>query len=168
MNVEAPISSEMTNTYLSMTWNLEGFSRNVYNLKYFAAHHQIDFVFISEPQIYQCDVELSMASLKGEYCYALNSADKYDQELPLVKPKAHGGTMILWKVSHDPYISVHPVSSASILPIIFNPPDSPTSIHIAVYLPTHGQDCKFVEELSSLEICLQELHDLFISVEILM
>ena len=77
--------------------------------------------------------------------------------------------MVLWKVCHDPYISVHPVSSPSILPIIFNPPQSLLSIHVAVYLPTHGQDRR-IEELSSLEVCLQELNDLFqfFSEEILM
>ena len=110
-----------------------------------------------------------MVALQGEYCFALNSHDKYDPELPLVKTKANGGTMVLWKVCHDPYISVHPVSSPSILPIIFNPPQSLLSIHVAVYLPTHGQDRR-IEELSSLEVCLQELNDLFqfFSEEILM
>ena len=103
----------------------------------------------------------SLVHLQGEYCYALNSADKYDPELPLVKPKAHGGTMVLWKVCHDPYISLHPVSSPSFLPLIFNPPNHPVSVHVAVYLPTHGQDREFIEELTSLEVCLHELHDLF-------
>ena len=121
----------------------------------------VDLIFICEPQIYQCDVDLNMNHLQGEYCHALNSTDKYDPDLPLVKPKAHGGTMVLWKIQHDPYISVHPVSSAAILPVIFNPTNSPTSIHIAVYLPTHGQDPKFMEELSTLEVCIQELRDLF-------
>ena len=102
-----------------------------------------------------------MVHLQGEYCFVLNSHDKYDPELPLVKTKANGGTMVLWKVCHDPYISLHPVSSPSILPVIFNPPHSLLSIHVAVYLPTHGQDSKFVEELSCLEVCLKELHDLF-------
>ena len=69
--------------------------------------------------------------------------------------------MVLWKVCHDPYISLHPVSSPSFLPLIFNPPNHPVSVHIAVYLPTHGQDSEFIEELTSLEVCLHELHDLF-------
>ena len=43
-----------------------------------------------------------MVALQGEYCFALNSHDKYDPELPLVKTKANGGTMVLWKVCHDP------------------------------------------------------------------
>ena len=143
-----------------MTWNLEGFSRNIYNLKYFSCYEP-DFIMLSKPQIYQNDIELFMTHLKREYCYSLNTADKYDPELPLVKLKAHGGTLVLWKVGHDPFISVHPVSSPSILPIIFNPPNNRISIHVAVYLPTHGQDSKFVEELSSLEVCLHELHDLY-------
>ena len=116
-----------------MTWNLEGFTRNAYNLKYFSTYYKPDPIFISEPQIYQNDVKTPMALLQGEYCFALNSADKYDPELPLVKTKAHGGTMILWKSCHDPYLSLHPVSSPSILPVIFNPPHSSVSIHVAVY-----------------------------------
>ena len=65
--------------------------------------------------------------------------------------------MVLWKQCHDPYISLHPVSSPSILPVIFSPPGSPVSLHISVYLPTHGQDNKFLEDLSSLDVCLGEL-----------
>ena len=100
-----------------------------------------------------------MVHMRGEYHFALNSADKYDPELPIVKAKATGGTMVLWKVCHDPSIRIHPVSSPSILPIIFSPPNCPTSIHISVYLPTHGKDSKFVEELASLVVCIEELLD---------
>ena len=112
------------------------------------------------PQIYLNDVDVPMAYLQGSYSYSLNSQDKYDPELPLMKPKAFGGTMILWKLSLDPYVTIHPVSSPAILPIIFTPPNSPASIHVAVYLPTHGHESKFVEELSTLEVCLHELADL--------
>ena len=38
-----------------------------------------------------------MLHLRGEYDFALNSADLLDPELPLVKAKAHGGTMVMWK-----------------------------------------------------------------------
>ena len=102
-----------------------------------------------------------MVHLRGEYNFNLNSADKYDPELPLVKPKAYGGTMVLWKLCLDSSVTIHPVSSPSILPIIFSPPNNPVSIHVSVYLPTHGQDNRFVEELSSLVVCLQELSELF-------
>ena len=127
-NSTGNVDAKDSNSFSVLTWNLEAFSRNVYNLKYFATCFMVDLIFICEPQIYQCDVDLNMNHLQGEYCHALNSTDKYDPDLPLVKPKAHGGTMVLWKIQHDPYISVHPVSSAAILPVIFNPPNSPTSL----------------------------------------
>ena len=144
-----------------MTWNIEGLVRNIHNLRHFTILHKPDLIFISEPQIYQNDVELTMVHLRGEYNFALNSADNYDPELPLVKPRAFGGTMVLWKLCHEPSVSIHPVSSPSILPLIFSPPNNPVSIHISVYLPTHGQDNKFVEELASLVVCIQELSELF-------
>ena len=147
-------------TFLAITWNIEGISRNVHNLKYLSANHIVDFIFLSEPQIYQNDIEKVMEYLRGEYSYALNSMDKQDPELPLVKSKAIGGSMILWNHRLDPYVTVHPVNTSSFLPIIFSPPDSPVSIHVSVYLPTHGQDEKFVEELSALTVCLDELLDL--------
>ena len=101
-----------------------------------------------------------MLHLRGEYDFALNSADLLDPELPLVKAKAHGGTMVLWKHCHDPFIKVCQSSSTSALPFIFSPPGSPPSIHVSIYLPTHGQDSKFVEELSALDVLLQELLEL--------
>ena len=89
----------------------------------------------------------------------MNSPDKNDPELPLIKSKAHGGTMVLWKTKHDPYIDIHPVVSSAFLPVIFNPPGSILSIHIAVYLPTDGQEHEFVEELSKLSVAIDELCD---------
>ena len=144
-----------------MSWNIEGLARNIHSLKHFANIHLPDLIFISEPQIYQNDIDLIMLHLRGEYNFSLNSDDKFDLDLPLVKSKANGGTMILWKLCHDPFITIHPVSTSSILPIIFNPPGSPISIHVSVYLPTHGQDSKFVEDLSTLVVCLDELLELF-------
>ena len=120
-----------------------------------------DLIFISEPQIYQNDVEQVMMYLRGEYNFALKSADKYDPDLPLVKSKAYGGTMLLWKLCHDPFITIHPVSSPSILPVIFSPPGCPTSVHVSVYLPTHGQDSKFLEDLSTLVVCIEELLEIY-------
>ena len=42
-----------------------------------------------------------MKPYQGEYKCSLNSDDKYDPELPLVKSKAHGGTLAMWKLEHD-------------------------------------------------------------------
>ena len=95
-----------------------------------------------------------MKPLQGEYFCSLNSADKFDPELPLVKSRAHGGTLALWKVEHDPYVSIHTVSSSAFLPLIFDPPFSPLSIHI-------GKESSFYEELSKLSECIDELGDIY-------
>ena len=146
-------------SFLAFTWNIEGLGRNIFNLKYFVDQHHPDLILLSEPQIFANDLELVMRPLSGEYLACLNSADKYDPELPLFKSKAHGGTMALWKREHDPHITVFPVSSPAFLPIVFHPPGSPISIHIAVYLPTLGQESQFLDELSKLSITMDELGD---------
>ena len=136
---------------------MEGLNRNIFNLKHFLDIHHPDLVFLSEPQTHSCNLDLVAKPLAGSYNYSLNTADKFDPDLPLLKAKAHGGTMILWRSELDPFISVHPVSSTSFLPIIFHPPGSLKSIHIAVYLPTMGLESKFMEELSKLSITVDEL-----------
>ena len=111
-------------------------------------------IFINEPQVYQCDVVNVMQHLQGHFKYFLIYDDLHDPEHPLLKSKAHGGTMALWKENLDPYISVHQVRSSSFLPIVFSPPDSNPSIHVSVYHPTHGQDARFVDELAALMVVL--------------
>ena len=143
-----------------MSWNLEGLRRNIYNLSHFVNIHKPDLVFLSEPQIHSCNLDLAARPLSGTYLYSLNSADKYDPELPLVRSKAYGGTMVLWKIQHDPFITVHPVSSTAFLPILFHPPGSTMSIHIAVYLPTLGKEIEFVEELSKLSVTIDESYSI--------
>ena len=140
-----------------MSWNLEGLRRNIYNLSHFVNIHKPDLVFLSEPQIHSCNLDLAARPLSSTYLYSLNSADKYDPELPLVRSKAYGGTMVLWKIQHDPFITVHPVSSTAFLPVLFHPPGSTMSIHIAVYLPTLGKEVEFVEELSKLSVTIDDL-----------
>ena len=140
-----------------MTWNCEGLRRNIFNIKHFTDLHKPDFVFLGEPQIFAHDVELVMKYLRGEYCYSLNSLDKYDLELPLTQSRAHGGTMVLWKTCYDPFVTVHPVKTSSYLPIIFHPTGGLKSIHISVYLPTLGQETQFVDEMSKLSCTMDEL-----------
>ena len=142
-----------------MIWNIEGFRRNKTNLHHFTITHCPDFIFLSEPNLYQCDLALNMNYFQGEYFAALNSEDLYDLELPLRKSKASGGTMILWKRCWDPFVSVVPVCSSSFLPVVFAPPNLPLSIHICVYLPTAGKEWEFVDNLSKLILCIEQLND---------
>ena len=99
--------------------------------------------------------------LKGEYCYYLNSADKLDGDLPLTKTKAWGGTMALWKLCYNPFVTIHPPPSTSILPLLFNPPQCSLSIHVAIYLPTSGKESQFIAEVANLSTLMYELATLY-------
>ena len=107
--------------------------------------------------MFQCDANRVMKDLSTEYCFYLNSSDLQDPDLPLVCNKAYGGTMVMWRTCHDPYVDIHPVNSSSILPIILRLPGHQVSVHIAVYLPTHGKDSEFFSELANLRNCIEEL-----------
>ena len=87
----------------------------------------------------------------------LNSDDYFDPDLPLITNKAFGGSMALWKKSLDSYATVHPPTSPSMLPLIFKYPGLSTSIHAAVYLPTAGQEAKFIDALANLSNTIENL-----------
>ena len=114
-------------------------------------------VFLSEPQVFQSDIRNTAQYFQPDYCYFLNSEDSNDPDLPLIKSKAKGGTMILWRKCLDPFIKVVNVNSSAFLPIVISIPGSRTSVHVALYLPTHGQDTEFVSELANLRNCLDDL-----------
>jgi len=140
-----------------MTWNIEGFSRNIYSLCSLVANYNPDFIFLSEPQIYLCDVHLKMDYLKGDYMYSLNSTDQFDLELPLTQSKASGGTMILWRTDLDPYVTRLEKPSSSILPILFEPPWCNSSIHVCIYFPTSGHEDQFLMQASILSSLIHDL-----------
>ena len=100
-----------------------------------------------------------MDILKGEYSHSLNSDDIADPELPFIKNRSNGGTMILWKHTLDPFVTVIPTETPSFLAIMFRPPDSPPSLHVSLYLPTSGKESEFVEEVTKLRTFLQEITD---------
>ena len=98
-----------------------------------------------------------MDLFSGEYSWELNSEDKFDDEAAMMKSKTTGGTMVMWKTSLDKYVSVHQVSSTSFLPIVFSPPGSPISVHFALYLPTAGRDAEYLEQITLLNNCIEDL-----------
>ena len=120
------------------------------------------FAFLSEPQLFQCDAKQIFKYLDGEYCWHLNSDDLLDPELPLVRSKSHGGTLMLWLRELDPYIEVINTTSTAFLPIVLKMPDLKISIHVSIYMPTHGKDAEFVSDLADLRNCLDDLHDRYI------
>ena len=143
----------------SLTWNIEGLKKNIFNLKYFISLSSPDLLFLSEPNLFSHDLGPLMKHLGDEYSWYLNSEDKFDNEAPFCKNKTFGGTMVLWKQSLDSHISVPTQISTSFLPIIYSPPGSPPSIHCAVYLPTSGQETQFVEQLLELKALIEDLKD---------
>ena len=114
-------------------------------------------MFISEPNVFFCDLHNLVKYFSPKYSFSLNSDDKYDPELPITQSTAYGGTMIFWKSSLDPFISLHPVSTSSFLPLVFNKPGVPTSIHIALYMPTSGKESQFIEIISQLTSTIEYL-----------
>ena len=136
---------------------MEGLARNIYNLKHYVDLHLPDLIFLSEPQVFSHDLTRAIKPLAEDYLAFLNTADRFDPELPMVKSRANGGTLVLWRRKHDAHVFVWPVSSSAFLPIVFQPPGLELSIHIAVYLPTSGLESQFIEELSKLCKCIEEM-----------
>jgi hypothetical protein len=126
-------------------------------LKDILSSTKITFACLSEPQIYQCDVNQLLKYLEGEYCWHLNSQDLLDPELPLVKSKAIGGTLLLWMKELDPYIEVITTNTTAFLPIVLKMPGLQTSVHISLYMPTHGRDSEFLSDLAELRNCIDDL-----------
>ena len=140
-----------------MTWNIEGVKANIHALCDILLDKLPDFCFISEPQLFQADLQQQMIYVQHEYCCSLNSEDDFNQDLSFRKSRTFGGTLGLWRRSLDPYVTVHPTETCSFLPIILKYPGCKTSIHFAIYLPTHGKDAEYVADMASLINCIEEL-----------
>ena len=147
---------------VALTWNCEGIKQNIFALKDVLADKSADLVFLSEPQVFKSDITAILSYLQGEYCYNLNSEDVYNPELPLTKNYSSGGTLCLWRKWLDPYVSVHPCQIPSFTPLLLKLPGYQVSIHIGLYLPTHGKDSEFVSDLADLAISIQELADMYL------
>ena len=141
-----------------LSWNIEGFSRNIHSLKHYNKNYKPSLIFLSEPQLFQCDAKSLLKTLQGEYSSYLNSEDLYHPDLALERCKAKGGTMLLWETSLDPYISIVPSDSPAILPMVLQLPHHSISCHVVIYLPTSGQEAEFVAALASLDACLNDIY----------
>ena len=58
----------------------------------------------------------------------------------------------------DPFIEIIPTNTASFLPVILKKPGLVTTVHVTLYLPTHGKDSEFVSDMAELRNCLDELN----------
>ena len=164
MNVQSQSSSLATSssssssslTIKSLTWNVENLKKNKFALKDFVDLVSPDFIFLNETQTFQFEANTATDIFLSKYSYYLNSDDSFDQELPYIRNRSHGGTMVLWKKSLDQYVTLIPPISSSFLPILYHPCGSPPSLQIALYLPTAGREMEFIEEISKLRQFLEE------------
>ena len=144
-----------------MTWNAEGLKNSIYMVKDILTQKSPSLGFISESQVFQSDIPPLMKHLQSNYCYFLNSEDLHDPEAALLKNTPAGGTLLLWRKDLDPFVTIHPVHTTAFTPLILKMPGTQTSIHIVLYLPTHGKDAAFVSELANLRLCIEELKDVY-------
>ena len=65
--------------------------------------------------------------------------------------------MVLWQTALDPFISVISTESSALAAVLLKIPGLCISAHIAIYLPTAGQEVQFVSALASLDSLLDDL-----------
>ena len=140
-----------------LSWSIEGAKQGACSLSHFVKSHQPALLFLSEPQLFQCDVSLALAPVLGTYCHHLNSEDSYYPELALESRKAKGGTLCIWHSALDPFITIQPTTSCAVLPLFCPSLDCPPSAHISVYMPTSGRDHEFVLALAALSAVMESL-----------
>ena len=152
--------------FVSLTWNIEGFRRNLHSLKYFTVLHKPNFVFLSEPQLLQCDVAALLQTFHGCYSYHLNSEDLHNPEIALDNSKIKGGTMVLWQTSMDPYITIIPTNTSSITALLLKIPGYTVSVHLCIYMPTSGKEVQFVSAISCLDSCIDDILEKYPEAEV--
>ena len=146
--------------FVCLSWNVEGLKRNYQSLKYFIENLSPSLVFLSEPMIFQCDVASIVKFLPYPHFY-LNSEDLYDESLPLERGKSKGGTMVLWHPSLDPFITVMPSTTSSIILVRVKMPGCVESYHFCIYFPTAGKDDAFADAISVLSSSIEDLKEEF-------
>ena len=140
-----------------ISWNIEGAKREAQDLAHFAHTYKPAMMFLSEPQLFQCDSTSALAPFLSTYRHNLNSEDSYFPELATEQRQAHGGTLVLWHSALDPFITLLPTTSPSVLPLLLSVPGLAKSAHIGIYLPTSSRDQDFAIALSSLTATLESL-----------
>ena len=142
-----------------ITWNCEGFKRVSIDLLQICYDYDPDFLFLSEPLLFQSYLILATALFNPLNCSSLSSADKIDPLIAFTTNHAHGGTLIFWKRSLDPFVTIVDVNSSSFIILILKIPGFQVTIRIFIYTPTIGKENQFVQELYNLEIAVEEIFD---------
>ena len=86
----------------------------------------------------------------------LNSDDLYDPDLPLLHNRAHGGTLTMWKAELDHLVTILPSETSRITTLVLDPPETLTTIHINIYLPTSGKESQFINCLATLQATIDD------------
>ena len=131
--------------------------RNKFALRYLVDKESPDFIFINECLLFQFEVPEATDLFNGEYCHTHSSDDITDPELPFIKNRSNGGTMILWRIELDQYITILPAITPSFVSILFFPPNYQPSLHVSLYLPTSGQESEFIAEITKLSEFIEDL-----------
>ena len=105
----------------NLTRNIEGFLRNKYNLLQIIHNEDPSFIFLAEPWLHLPDAPLALEEFVGQYSFFLNSEDRHDSLLSMVKSCAHGGTL---KKHLDPYISVLDPTSSHVFAVAYEKPSN--------------------------------------------
>ena len=114
-------------------------------------------VFLSEPQVYSCDISALFSLFNGRFGFHLNSEDTFCPDLPLTSRRAKGGTMAMWASKLDPHVKILPTATPAVLPLLLSPPGLLPTAHITVYLPTAGKDAEFLSEFAALDAIVSEI-----------
>ena len=102
-------------------------------------------------------IDQCLLYVRHEYEFHLNTKEVNEPLLSFYKNRCAGGTLVLWRKHLDPYITVLPTESPAILPISLSIPGVSPSIHTCIYLPTHGRDNDFLQEISNLKCFLHTI-----------
>ena len=150
----------VNNKLVCLTWNIEGYFRNKFELRQIIDSSNPDLLFLSEPMLFQPDAQIATSLISSTYRFHLNSDDLYDHDLPLLKNKANGGTLTAWKNELDPFVTLLRTDTSRILPILLDIPGYQPTAHINIYLPTSGQDNQYIEELANLQATIDHIYDI--------
>ena len=132
---------------------------NFVEIRQIADAYSADLIFLLEPCLFQSDASAATSLLSSDYKVFLNSDDLYEPDIPLLKNRAHGGTMTCWKYTLDPYITVLGTETSRITPILLEMPGFQSSVHINIYLPTAGREAEFIDCLASLQATIDKISD---------
>ena len=158
-NITLAAKASKGTRYTAPSWNIEGLKQGIFTLKHLLQQYNIDFAFISEPQLFKSDSSTTLDFLSDQYCFFLNSKDLFDRELPQHQSNSYGETLLIWHCRHDPFVTIIPPTTCAFTVFVFHPPAHVPSIYYVINLPTHGKDSEFISDLAALKESITDLKE---------